>query len=292
MSWEASASIFTRGISPRLWALQARGKSTLLYCLSGMDAPTSGEVIFEGEDIARLGQGALRAEGAALRVRLSGGEPREQPHLYENIAVPGYLKRGRSASETKRATDELVARMGLAQVASHLPSQASGGQKQRCAVARAVVNEPAIVFADEPTGALNRANSLEVLDLLGELNRDGISILMVTHDVRSAVRGNRVLYFEDGASAVSWSWRLGTRRSPATKPTFASARPWRAPGLPRYPGRGCAMEPLRTLVFAGLRKDKGTFVGLALLFVPCRLRADADHQPLRRPLQSRGGLAR
>ena len=65
-------------------------------------------------------------------------------------------------------------------------------------MARAVVNEPAIVFADEPTGALNRANSLEVLDLLGELNRDGISILMVTHDVRSAVRGNRVLYFEDG----------------------------------------------------------------------------------------------
>ena len=130
------------------------GKSTLLYCLSGMDALTSGEVVFEGEDIARLGQGRL----SELRAQ----------------------------------------RFGLSEVASHLPSQASGGQKQRCAVARAVVNEPAIVFADEPTGALNRANSLEVLDLLGELNRDGIGVLMVTHDVRSAVRGNRVLYFEDG----------------------------------------------------------------------------------------------
>lgn len=175
------------------------GKSTLLYCLSGMDAPTSGEVIFEGEDIARLGQGRL----SELRAQRFGfvfqaANLVSNLTLYENIAVPGYLKRGRSASETKRATDELVARMGLAQVASHLPSQASGGQKQRCAVARAVVNEPAMVFADEPTGALNRANSLEVLDLLGELNRDGISVLMVTHDVRSAIRGNRVLYFEDG----------------------------------------------------------------------------------------------
>ena len=175
------------------------GKSTLLYCLSGMDAPTSGEVIFEGKDIARLGQGRL----SELRAQRFGfvfqaANLVSNLTLYENIAVPGYLKRGRSASETKRATDELIARMGLAQVASHLPSQASGGQKQRCAVARAVVNEPAIVFADEPTGALNRANSLEELDLLGELNRNGISILMVTHDVRSAVRGNRVLYFEDG----------------------------------------------------------------------------------------------
>ena len=160
------------------------GKSTLLYCLSGMDAPTSGEVIFEGEDIARLDEGRL----SELRAQRFGfvfqaANLVSNLTLYENIAVPGYLKRGRSASETKRATDELVERMGLSEVASHLPSQASGGQKQRCAVARAVVNEPAIVFADEPTGALNR---------------DGISILMVTHDVRSAVRGSRLLYFEDG----------------------------------------------------------------------------------------------
>ena len=175
------------------------GKSTLLYCLSGMDAPTSGEVVFEGEDIARFGEGRL----SELRAQRFGfvfqaANLVSNLTLWENIAVPGYLKRGRSASETRRATDELIARMGLSEVASHLPSQASGGQKQRCAVARAVVNEPAIVFADEPTGALNRANSLEVLDLLGELNRDGISVLMVTHDVRSAIRGNRVLYFEDG----------------------------------------------------------------------------------------------
>lgn len=175
------------------------GKSTLLYCLSGMDAPTSGEVVFEGQDIARSSESEL----SELRAQSFGfvfqaANLVSNLTLYENVAVPGYLKRGRSVAQTRRAADRLIDRMGLDEVASHLPNQVSGGQKQRCAVARAVVNEPAIVFADEPTGALNRANSLEVLDLLSELNRDGISILMVTHDVRSAIRGNRVLYFEDG----------------------------------------------------------------------------------------------
>lgn len=176
------------------------GKSTLLYCLSAMDSPTSGQVIFDGEDIARLDESKLsdiRAQRFGFVFQAANLV--SNLTLYENVSVPGYLKCGRSVSETKRAVDALIERMGLSEVASHLPSQASGGQKQRCAVARAVVNEPAIVFADEPTGALNRANSLEVLDLLSELNSEGISVLMVTHDVRSAIRGNRVLYFEDGA---------------------------------------------------------------------------------------------
>ncbi len=89
--------------------------------------------------------------------------------------------------------------MGLDADAHHLPSQASGGQQQRCAVARSVVNDPDIVFADEPTGALNRANTLEVLSLLCELNGSGQSICMVTHDVLCALRANRVLYLEDGS---------------------------------------------------------------------------------------------
>lgn len=188
-----------RGDFTSIMGPSGSGKSTLLYCLSGMDAPTSGQVVFDGEDIARFDEeqlSALRAQSFGFVFQAANLV--SNLTLYENVAVPGYLKRGRSVAETRGVVDELIDRMGLSEVASHLPSQASGGQKQRCAVARAVVNEPTIVFADEPTGALNRANSLEVLDLLSELNRDGISVLMVTHDVRSAIRGNRMLYFEDG----------------------------------------------------------------------------------------------
>ena len=175
------------------------GKSTLLYCLSGMDAPTAGDVTFQGTNIAH----ASERELADLRAQ-SFGFVFQAAHLvsnltlFENVVVPGYLKQGRSVSETRAAAQALIERMGLTDVAAHLPSQSSGGQQQRCAVARAVVNDPAIVFADEPTGALNRANSLEVLALLGELNEQGQTVLMVTHDVKSAIRGNRVLYFEDG----------------------------------------------------------------------------------------------
>lgn len=175
------------------------GKSTLLYCLSGMERPTAGSVIFEGEDIAQSREGEL----TELRAQKFGfvfqaANLVSNLTLFENVAVPGYLKRSRSAKQTREEAMRLIRRMGLEDVSGHLPNQASGGQKQRCAVARAVVNEPSIIFADEPTGALNRANSLEVLDLLSSMNREGISILMVTHDVRSAVRGNRVIYFEDG----------------------------------------------------------------------------------------------
>lgn len=175
------------------------GKSTLLYCLSGMDGVTGGDVRFRGQSIAR----ASEEELADLRAQRFGfvfqsAHLVSNLTLFENVVVPGYLKAGRTLAQTRAQAEALIERMGLEEVAGHLPSQASGGQQQRCAVARAVVNEPDVLFADEPTGALNRANSLEVLGLLGELNAAGQSVLMVTHDVRSAIRGNRVLYFEDG----------------------------------------------------------------------------------------------
>ena len=88
--------------------------------------------------------------------------------------------------------------MNVGSAKDRLPAQVSGGEAQRAAIARAMINEPGLLFADEPTGSLNRSNSEEVLDLLSQLNRNGQSILMVTHDVRAALRGNRVLYLEDG----------------------------------------------------------------------------------------------
>ena len=175
------------------------GKSTLLYCLSGMDTVTAGDVLYRGSSITSLRERDM-AELRAQRF----GFVFQQAHLvsnltlFENIAVPGYLKEGRAPADTRAAASALVDRMGLGPDAHHLPSQTSGGQQQRCAVARSVVNDPDIVFADEPTGALNRANTLEVLALLCELNAAGQSICMVTHDVQCAVRANRILYLEDG----------------------------------------------------------------------------------------------
>ncbi|MBR1383543.1 MAG: ABC transporter ATP-binding protein [Ruminococcus sp.] len=175
------------------------GKSTMLYALSGMDRATSGEVIYNGKDIAKLKEKEL----SELR-HGDFGFIFQQMHLvsnltlFENIAVPGYLNKSKSADEVKARTDMLLEKMNIDGVKTHLPSQVSGGEQQRCAIARAVINEPKLLFADEPTGALNKKNTTDVLDLLTSLNKDGQSILMVTHDVRAALRANRILYIEDG----------------------------------------------------------------------------------------------
>lgn len=175
------------------------GKSTLMYALSGMDRATAGEVIYGGEDIVKMSEKRL----AALRCS-DFGFIFQQMHLvsnltlFENVAVPGYLNKEKSAAEVKARADELLEKMSISHIRSHLPSQVSGGEQQRCAIARAIINEPKLLFADEPTGALNRKNTTDVLDLLTGLNRSGQSILMVTHDLRAALRAGRILYLEDG----------------------------------------------------------------------------------------------
>ncbi len=175
------------------------GKSTLLYALSGMDRATSGDVIFGGQNIAKLSEKKL--------TELRHGEfgfVFQQMHLvsnltiFENVAVPGYLNKDRTDKETDAYAEELLEKMGISHIKTHLPSQCSGGEQQRCAIARAVINNPKLLFADEPTGALNKRNTTEVLNLLTELNRNGQSILMVTHDARAALRASRILYIEDG----------------------------------------------------------------------------------------------
>ena len=118
--------------------------------------------------------------------------------LFENVAVPGYLNKSVSAQEVKRRATELLEQMSVSHIQTHLPSQVSGGEQQRCAVARAVINAPRLLFADEPTGALNRRNTTDVLNLLSELNHQGQSVLMVTHDIRATLRASRILYIEDG----------------------------------------------------------------------------------------------
>ena len=175
------------------------GKSTMLYTLSGMDRATAGQVIYGGENIVDAKEKKL----ASLR-HSDFGFIFQQMHLvsnlslFENIAVLGYLNKRKTASRVRERAEELLEQMGIAHLKSHLPSQVSGGEQQRCAIARAVIHNPRLLFADEPTGALNKKSTTEVLDLLTSLNQSGQSILMVTHDIRAALRATRLLYLEDG----------------------------------------------------------------------------------------------
>lgn len=175
------------------------GKSTLLYALSGMDRATAGAVLYNEEDLVTMKEKKL----AKLRYT-DFGFIFQQIHLvsnltmFENVSVSGYLNKNKTAAEVKERTEALLEQMGISHIKPHLPSQASGGEQQRCAIARAVINNPKLLFADEPTGALNRKNTKEVLNLLTELNQSGQSILMVTHDMKAALRASRLLYIADG----------------------------------------------------------------------------------------------
>lgn len=175
------------------------GKSTLLYALSGMDRASAGEVLYAGNNLAKM-----KEEGLCVLRHSDFGFIFQQIHLvsnltlFENVAVPGYLNRKYSAADVRKRAEELLDRMNLSGVKTHLPAQVSGGEAQRCAIARAVINDPKLLFADEPTGALNRSNTTEVLNLLTGLNREGQNILTVTHDIRVALRATRLLYLSDG----------------------------------------------------------------------------------------------
>lgn len=175
------------------------GKSTLLYSLSGMDGITDGEVLFDGEKISCLSekkQAKLRSEHFGFVF--------QQTHLvsnltlFENVVVAGYVGKKRTINEVRENALGLLRQMNVEGAKERLPSQVSGGEAQRAAIARAMINSPKLIFADEPTGALNKSNSAEVMRLLSELNRNEQSILMVTHDVRAAIHGSRILYMEDG----------------------------------------------------------------------------------------------
>lgn len=175
------------------------GKSTLLYVLSGMDTISEGRVIYREQEITHLKETKM----AKLR-RQEFGFVFQQTHLvsnltlFENVAVAGYLNRGVSGKDTQERASSLLSQMNVNGARNRMSNQTSGGEAQRAAIARAMINEPGILFADEPTGALNKRNTDEVLSLLTELNQKGQSILMVTHDVRAAIHGNRILYLEDG----------------------------------------------------------------------------------------------
>ncbi|MBR6107967.1 MAG: ABC transporter ATP-binding protein [Oscillospiraceae bacterium] len=177
------------------------GKSTLLYCVSGMDRVTAGEVIFNGKNTASLSDKEL------ARLRLDEmGFIFQQMYMMKNLSVLDNIilpaVKSKKNTEKRRETEErgraLMHRLGIDDVCKNDINEVSGGQLQRACIARSMINNPKMIFADEPTGALNRSSSDDVMNELLSLNRDGTTILCVTHDPKVAAKCSRVLYIVDG----------------------------------------------------------------------------------------------
>lgn len=184
------------------------GKSTLLYALSGMDRPTLGGIQYKEQEISKYSNDQL-----AVFRRKNCGFVFQQNYLndtmsvLDNIMVSGLLVSKDRKAIAKKGK-ELLIKVGLTEEIFHkFPTQLSGGEQQRVALVRGIINSPHILFADEPTGALDSSNTIQVLDLLTKLNEEGQSIVMVTHDIKAARRGNKILYLKDGI--ITESLELG-----------------------------------------------------------------------------------
>lgn len=175
------------------------GKSTLLYTLSGMDKPSLGKITYCGEDITGMNDDKL-----AVFRRKHCGFVFQQIHLVDSMSImDNAISTGMLTGQKQKALKEkamtLFERIGISEeLTRKFPAQLSGGEAQRAAMVRALINDPDIVFADEPTGALNSAGVKAVLDVLTDINESGQSVVMVTHDIKSARRGNRIIYLQDG----------------------------------------------------------------------------------------------
>lgn len=175
------------------------GKSTLLYALSGMDKPTLGKVFFGDTEI----QDYTNDQLAVFR-RKNCGFVFQSIYLLENQSVLDNVLTGafvvqKNSPELIKRVKELLAKVGLDEkMQKKYPNQLSGGEAQRVGIVRAVINDPKILFADEPTGSLNSASGRDVLDIFTGVHENGQSIVVVTHDIKTALRGTRVIYLRDG----------------------------------------------------------------------------------------------
>ena len=177
------------------------GKSTLLYAVSGMDAINAGDVDFCGKNIAKMRDREL----ADLRLD-EMGFIFQQMYMLKNLTVLDNIifpaiqskKNNETRKETVERGQELMRKLGIIEIADNDINEVSGGQLQRACICRSMINKPKVLFADEPTGALNRTSSNEVMEELVKLNNEGTTIMMVTHDAKVAAKCSRVLYIVDG----------------------------------------------------------------------------------------------
>lgn len=179
------------------------GKSTLLYTVSGMDTVTAGRVNYFGKEINKLNANEI----SDLRLD-EMGFVFQQMHMlknmtiYGNIILPAYEskqnKKTLSRKEINNYARELMNKLGISDIAENDINEVSGGQLQRACICRSLINKPKMIFADEPTGALNQQNSKEVMKLLNKINQEGTTIMLVTHDMKVAAKSDRIMYIEDG----------------------------------------------------------------------------------------------
>jgi len=177
------------------------GKTTLLYTVSGMDRFTAGKVDFFGKELNSLKEKAL----SDIRLR-EMGFVFQQMHMlknltiYDNIILPAYQAKTKrnERNEVNAYAVALMHKLGISEVSDNDINEVSGGQLQRACIARSLINRPKIIFADEPTGALNQQNSKEVMEIFNQINEEGTSIMLVTHDLKVASKCERILYIEDG----------------------------------------------------------------------------------------------
>ncbi|MDR1442444.1 MAG: isochorismatase family protein [Bifidobacteriaceae bacterium] len=191
-----------RGEFVSIMGSSGAGKSTLLYCLSGMEVASAGSIRLEGQAIERLSDSELSLLHRRTGFVFQQINLLSHLSLLENVALPGLMEPGKNQRKTAfRLAATILGRVGLTSAMHRLPAQTSGGEQQRAAIARALMRDPAVLFADEPTGSLHSAAGSAILDLIGETNRNGQTVIMVTHDPRAAARADRVVYLHDGRIA-------------------------------------------------------------------------------------------
>lgn len=175
------------------------GKSTLLYNISGMDRPTSGNVLLCGNDISKLNDEKM----SEVRLKHMGfifqnSYLLKNLSIRDNIILPGFKASILSREQVNQHAAELMRKTEIDNVADHDIKKVSGGQLQRAAICRALINKPDILFGDEPTGALNSSTTKEVMDIINSINAEGTTVIIVTHDAKVAARASRVIYLMDG----------------------------------------------------------------------------------------------
>jgi putative ABC transport system ATP-binding protein len=191
----------TRGETVAITGPSGCGKSTLLYLLGGLDRPTAGEIWLDGQEMTRMSERRLaRLRRESIGFVFQAFHLMDELSAVENVELPALLA-GRSPRAARRRATELLEQVGLASRSKFLPTQLSGGQRQRVAVARALVADPVLVLADEPTGNLDSAATEDVLRLFDSLRQAGQTLVIVTHDMRVAASADRTIAMRDGSFA-------------------------------------------------------------------------------------------